>query len=107
MGNAYVSSVAYFFDVLASHLRERPNDDEVLIVLGDHQPAANVSGEGAPWDVPVHIISRRRDILETLERHGFHSGLRPMRPDAGKMNELAAWLLDAFDREKKPSYDGP
>jgi hypothetical protein len=98
MGKSYVSSVAYFFDVLASYLRERASDDEVLIVLGDHQPAANVSGEGAPWDVPVHIISRRRDILEALERHGFRSGLKPMRPDAGKMNELAPWLLDAFDR---------
>jgi Sulfatase len=103
MGESYVSSAEYFFDVLTSYLRERANDDLVLIVLGDHQPAANVSGEGAPWDVPVHIISKHRGILQAMQRHGFRDGLTPMRPDAGKMNELAPWLLDAFDRAARPS----
>jgi hypothetical protein len=103
MGESYVSSVEYFLDVLASYLRERANDDLVLIVLGDHQPAAIVSGQGAPWDVPVHIITRRRDILEALERRGFRSGLTPTHPAVGKMNELAIWLLEAFDRADRPS----
>jgi hypothetical protein len=98
MGESYVSSVQYFFEVLASYLRERASDDLVLVVLGDHQPAANVSGEGAPWDVPVHVISKHSDILEALERHGFRSGLTPVHPAAGKMNELAPWLLEAFGR---------
>ncbi len=98
MGKGYVSSVEYFLDVLASYLRERANDDLVLIVIGDHQPAAIVSGQGAPWEVPVHIITRRRDLLEALERRGFLSGLTPARPAVGDMNELAPWLLDAFDR---------
>lgn len=97
MGEGYVSSVEYFLEVLTSYLNAHASDDSVLIVLGDHQPAANVSGEGAPWDVPVHIISKRADILQALERHGFRSGLTPTRPDVGKMNELAPWLLEAFD----------
>jgi hypothetical protein len=103
MGKSYVSSVEYFFDVLSSYLRQRANDNLVLILLGDHQPAANVSGEGAPWDVPVHIISKRTDIVEALQRRGFRSGLTPIRPAAGQMNELAPWLLDAFDRADRPS----
>jgi hypothetical protein len=103
MGKSYVSSVQYFFDVLASFLRERANDDLVLIVLGDHQPAAIVSGEGASWDVPVHIISKRRNILQALQQRGFRSGLTPTHPAIGKMNELALWLLDAFDHVDRPS----
>jgi hypothetical protein len=98
MGKSYVASVEYFMDVLASYLRQRASDNLLLIVLGDHQPAANVSGEGAPWDVPVHVISKRTDILEALQREGFRSGLTPYRPAIGKMNELAPWLLEAFDR---------
>jgi hypothetical protein len=101
MGEGYVSSVEYFFDVLSSYLRVHASDDFVLIVLGDHQPAANVSGEGAPWDVPVHIISKRTALLQALQRHGFRSGLAPVRPDAGTMNELAPWLLGAFDRRAR------
>ena len=97
MGTSYVSSVEYAFDVLASYLRERAGDNLVVIVLGDHQPAANVSGERAPWDVPVHIITERHDILEALESQGFRDGLTPTRPAFGKMNELAPGLLAAFE----------
>ncbi len=98
MGSSYVSSVQYFFDVLASYLRERASHDLTVIVLGDHQPAANVSGEGARWDVPVHVISTHESVLRALERHGFSSGLTPARPAIGRMNELTPWLLDAFGR---------
>jgi len=103
MGQSYSNSVQYFFDVLASYLHERADDGLVLIVLGDHQPAANVSGERAPWDVPVHIMSKRTDILEALQRRGFRSGLTPTHPALGKMNELAIWLLDAFARADRES----
>jgi hypothetical protein len=99
MGQSYVNSVQYFFDMLASYLRERADDNFVLIVLGDHQPAANVSGEGAPWEVPVHVISKRPELLQALQAHGFRPGLTPARPSSGPMNALALWLLAAFDEQ--------
>lgn len=97
MGRAYVSSVVYFLDTVTSYLRARPNDKFVLIILGDHQPAANVSGEGASWDVPVHVIASQPPILEALRKNGFRAGLEPARPTAGKMSELGEWSLAAFD----------
>ena len=107
MGQSYVNSVTYFFDMLSSYLRRRANDNFVLIVLGDHQPAANVSGEGAPWEVPVHIIGRRSALLQGLQAHGFRPGLTPVRPSSGPMNELALWLLDAFDQPPESSPQPP
>lgn len=71
-----------------------------MILIGDHQPPALVSGEGASWDVPVHIISNRTEILDRLIAQGFHSGLDPGSAPLGKMHELLPILLDAFgDRE--------
>jgi hypothetical protein len=96
MGKAYVSSVTYFLDTLSSYLRARPNGRFVVIILGDHQPAANVSGAGASWDVPVHVIASEPQILESLQAEGFRPGLVPLRPTAGKMSELAPWALAAF-----------
>jgi Sulfatase len=96
MGAAYMSSVQYFFDTLTSYLRARPNGKFVMIILGDHQPAANVSGEGASWDVPVHVIASQPQILEALEADGFRPGLVPVRPAAGKMSALGPWVLGAF-----------
>jgi hypothetical protein len=96
MGASYADSVRYAFEVLASYLRHRPGERFVLIVLGDHQPAANVSGEGASWDVPVHIVSDRPDVLASLEAHGFMPGITPPNRASGPMNELGPTLLDAF-----------
>jgi hypothetical protein len=96
MGKAYVRSVSYFLDTLSSYLRARPTGRFVLIILGDHQPAANVSGEGASWDVPVHVIASAPAILQSLQADGFRPGLVPLRPTSGKMSELAPWTLSAF-----------
>jgi phosphatidylglycerophosphate synthase len=96
MGKAYLSSVQYFLDTLSSYLRARPDSKFVLIILGDHQPAANVSGEGASWDVPVHVIASQPSILQALQADGFRPGLTPVRPAAGKMSALGPWSLAAF-----------
>ena len=69
----------------------------MLIILGDHQPAANVSGEGASWDIPVHIIGRNRAVLDALKRSGFESGLYPRRAPIGRMNDLTPDLVKAFE----------
>ena len=97
MGASYAGSVAYAFDVLASYLRERANEGFVLVVLGDHQPAANVSGEGASWDVPVHVTARRADLLASLQAHGFAMGVDPPREAIGRMNALGPMLLATFN----------
>src|SRR5205085_1916588 len=60
----YVAAITYDFACLAGYLRQKRDHDLVLIVLGDHQPAAVVSGEGAPWDVPVHVIASRPALLQ-------------------------------------------
>ena len=93
---SYVHAMAYEFASLAGYLREH-QDDFVLVVVGDHQPPAAVTGAGAPWDVPVHVIARRAHILDRLRAHGFRAGLTPERPSAGAMHALVPMLFEAFD----------
>jgi hypothetical protein len=95
-GPGYVQAIAYDYATLAGHLRLRADRDVVMILLGDHEPAAAVSGEGASWDVPVHVIASRPQILDRLRTRGFRSGLTPERPSLGKMHTLLPVLLDAF-----------
>ncbi|MCU1383135.1 MAG: sulfatase family protein [Acidobacteria bacterium] len=95
-GAGYVQAIAYDYATLAGYLRLRADRDLVMILLGDHEPAAAVSGEGAPWDVPVHVIASRPQILDALSAHGFRAGLVPARPSLGKMHTLLPTLLDAF-----------
>lgn len=98
LGESYVSAVQYFFDSFASLLRHRPHEPCVVVLLGDHQPAASVSGADASWDVPVHVIASRPQILDALRERGFQSGLYPRGAALGDMNQLAQWLLAAFNQ---------
>jgi hypothetical protein len=93
---AYAATLAYTFTYVAGFLRSRADTDLVWIMLGDHQPAANVTGEGARWDVPVHIITGDRTIAAALIGHGFRPGLTPAPTSIGPMHELPVLLLEAF-----------
>jgi sulfatase-like protein len=96
LGHSYADAVSYMYQSMTGYLRRRADRDFVMILIGDHQPAAAVSGEGAPWDVPVHIIASRRPVLDRLMAHGFQAGLTPARPALGPMNILTATLLEAL-----------
>ncbi len=95
-GPGYVEAMSYTYGTLAGYLRKQANRDCVFIVLGDHQPAAAVTGEGASWSVPVHVVTSRPAILDALIARGFHRGLVPARPALGRMHALLPILLDAF-----------
>lgn len=93
---SYADSLEYAYTILSGFLREARDRDLVLIVLGDHQPPALVSGEGARWEVPVHVISNRRDVLAGLVSQGFERGLAPAPATSGPMHGLVPRLMTAF-----------
>ena len=105
-GPGYVEAVSYTYETLSGYLRKQASRDLVLVVLGDHQPAAAVTGGGASWSVPVHIIASRRDILAALSSRGFREGLTPARPPLGRMHELLPTLLEAFSGTEPTSNRG-
>ena len=97
LGPSYLTAFEYAFDYLGGYLQLRADRDLVMILVGDHQPPALVSGEGASWDVPVHVIASRPGVLERLEqRHAFTSGLTPAPETVARMDTLLPILLDAF-----------
>ena len=96
----YVDAVAYTYATLAGYLRKHAGRDIVFVILGDHQPATAVSGEGASWSVPVHVVASRAAILDRLLARGFHNGLVPARPALCRMHALLPILVEAFgDRQ--------
>src|SRR5690606_2398522 len=98
---AYVDSVRHALETIAGFLEWQADDDLVLILIGDHQPAASVAGAGARWDVPVHVVAPPA-LLEPLADDGFVPGLAPTGT-AGEMHELAARLLHAFAQRRELS----
>ncbi len=108
LGPSYVQSLIYTHATLGGYLRLRADRDFILILIGDHQPPALVSGPNASWDVPVHVIAGRTALLDRLRQHGFRDGLAPSHPAAARMDTLLPILLDAFgDPEEKSVSSAP
>ena len=66
------------------------------MLIGDHQPPADIPCDDASWDVPVYIVSRDRKLLALFVEQGFHHGLEPPRKSLGPMHALTGMLLQAF-----------
>lgn len=92
----YARMVDYTLRWLGDYLERLPPRETVYVLVGDHQPPANVTGEGVSWDVPVYIVSRDAALLRRFERHGFRPGLEPPRAALGGLHDFTAILLDAF-----------
>lgn len=97
MGHDYAQSMAYALTSIAGYLRKHEGRELVLAVIGDHQPAANVSGEDASWDVPIHFIADRPELIAPLLDHGFSAGLHPGRPAIGDLHEVLPLFTNALD----------
>ncbi len=98
----YLRMIEYSYRWLGGFLQQPEPRDTVFVLAGDHQPTANVSGEGASWDVPVHIIARDPALLARLTAAGFRPGLEPPRPPLGGLHDLTGFLVSAFSREESP-----
>ena len=93
----YLASMGYQYAWIADYLRHRAPRPLVMVIVGDHQPPALVSGRDASWEVPVHVIGDDPALLQRLLGSGFVPGLTPRRQTLGSMPVLTSVLLNAFD----------
>jgi len=99
---AYIDSIEYTFRWLSGYQELPQARASVLVLLGDHQPASSVSGPGASWDVPVHIVTENRVIADRLRRLGLQDGVEPERRPLGHISALGPMLLSVFDSGEDP-----
>jgi phosphatidylglycerophosphate synthase len=74
---AYGKSIEYTLGALISFVRRYGDDKLVLVVLGDHQPATIVTGQGPSHDVPISVIAHDPKVLDRIAGWGWDDGLRP------------------------------
>lgn len=73
------------------------DDDTLLVLLGDHQPAPLIVGEGAGYGVPVHVISGDAALVEPFLSRGFVPGMHPgTRVPLAGLEALRGWLHEDF-----------
>ena len=96
---AYADSVAYSVQSVLRFMAAYADEDTVVIMLGDHQPATIVSGTDPGRDVPVTVIAKDPAVVERVEGWGWDAGLRPS-------DDAPVWRMDVFRDELLASF-GP
>jgi phosphatidylglycerophosphate synthase len=86
---AYGRSIEYTMSTIVSFVQRYGDDKLVVVLLGDHQPATTVSGEGASHDVPISVIAHDRRVMDQIAGWGWQDGLHPS-PQA------PVWPMNAF-----------
>jgi hypothetical protein len=95
--SAYLQSIQYSVNTLISYVETYGDDNLVLVLLGDHQPAPIVAGEGASRDVPVTIVARDHAVLDRISDWGWQDGLKPTpQAPVWRMDALRDRFLTAF-----------
>jgi hypothetical protein len=95
----YGRSIEYSLNTLISYVQTYGDNNLVLIFLGDHQPAATVTGQTAERDVPITIVAHDPAVLDRISGWGWQDGLTP-NPQA------PVWRMDAF-RDRFLTAFGP
>jgi hypothetical protein len=93
----YGQSVQYTMNTLFSFLNTYNDPNLVLVVVGDHQPATEVSGAGANHDVPISIISKDPTVINRISSWNWQPGMLPS-PTA------PVWRMDAFRNRFLTAY---
>jgi phosphatidylglycerophosphate synthase len=96
---AYGRSIQYTLRTLFSFVRHYGRRNLVMVVLGDHQPAAIVSGEGASHQVPISVIAHDPSVMARISGWGWVDGMRPG-------STAPVWPMSAF-RDRFLSAFGP
>jgi hypothetical protein len=94
---AYGDSIRYTMSAIFSFLQRYGRKNLVAVVLGDHQPATIVTGQGASHDVPVSVIAHDPRVLDRIGGWGWQAGMRPSpQAPVWRMNAFRDRFLTAF-----------
>jgi hypothetical protein len=93
----FATSIQYSLQVLTSWVTELNDPNLVLILLGDEQPAAPITGPGASHKVVVSIVAHDPSVFRQIASWRWQDGLLP-GPSAPlePMNAFRNQFLGAF-----------
>ena len=102
----YRKSIEYALANIVSYAITYGDENLVILVLGDHQPAPFVTGESENHDVPVHLISRDPKVMEAVQDWRWTEGMLPAaNAPVWGMDDVRGRFIAAFSKPM-PGYAG-
>ncbi|WP_161973745.1 sulfatase-like hydrolase/transferase [Hwanghaeella grinnelliae] len=88
--DGYIAGAAYSLRAALDFAERHTKPDDLVIILGDHQPWSVVSGNLGGRAAPIHVISGRKDLIACFLADGYRPGLAPKR---GEVLYGMDWIL--------------
>ncbi len=85
----YGESIQYSLRAVISFVQQAHDDNLVVVMLGDHQPATIVSGARASHDVPITIIAHDPNVMKRITSWRWQNGMLPSA-------SAPVWPMDTF-----------
>jgi len=67
----YQNAIKYEYDVMGQFINQHGTNNDIFILVGDHQPPALVQPEKHGFSTPIHIVSKDIGFLDDFDRFGF------------------------------------
>ena len=101
---AYGHSIEYSMRTIFSFVQRYGDDNLVLVVLGDHQPATLVTGHDDPsHDVPISVIAHDPKVMRRIAGWSWQDGVLPSpRAPVWPMSAFRDRFLTAFGPSPGP-----
>ena len=96
---AYGQSIQYSLNAITAFVQASQDKNLVVVMYGDHQPAAVVSGRSANHVVPITVIAHDPSVLDQISSWGWQDGMRPA-------SDAPLWPMSAF-RDRFLTAFGP
>lgn len=93
----FALAVDYALNAATGYAERYVDDRTLLILMGDHQPAPLITGDGASRAVPVHVISGDPALLEPFWDWGFsRDGFSNTTRNPTGMDAFRDWFVRAY-----------
>jgi len=101
----YVAAIGYELDVLEGFLLRYVPENSLVIIVGDHQPPKLATHDNDSWAVPMHVFSKREDLVRAFDALGFEEGLVPLEESSLRMADFLDRFLEIYDGAAKAGKD--
>ena len=88
----YLETIRYSLRAAVQYVENAVGPDDIVLLVGDHPPAAFVTDDRAERGVPVHVIGAA-DALGAWGGRGFTRGFVPENAAEAPMSDVPRWLL--------------
>ncbi|MFD1745383.1 sulfatase-like hydrolase/transferase [Rhizobium helianthi] len=98
----YIRTIDYSLEAVGAYI-QKYGKNSLFIVVGDHQPAAIITGPNASRDVPLFILSQKANVIAGFQQSGFEPGLVSNREGSIPMDRFRNLMVEILSRPKTAS----